>query len=1616
MSGQSSTPRPPVPDRAFRRLSKNDIHQTTDQWRERTLQRLGDVSGRWTAWVEKDNVPAMPTSRPRPPVKPTSEALMLPLKQSIRARLFLELLAAQPKGDDGKPTESKTIDVIAMPSDYDAWVEYEELKSKYLADSREYERREKLALETFPDENRKVFSALIDCISEASVQDLKRTPDGARCFDEHDSYGFFKLAIQEHEYLPPAISSAAVARARDEFEGLRQKSEDTITEHVNEFRRRLDALLKARGPDGGSPYMDFDLRDLLLNSLYKPAWSSWIASREANDNMPIGFEALVLALKKAETTMILKGPSAMELHMPSAHSTRGAKQDSPSPAPPTSCQCCGVTFIPKRPAHIRCDNCQVEYSTKKKKDKKKSTGTESKKGKAKTTKNVNKKAHSTLAEDDADEDSDDNSEESATANFTSFSCICSTRASPVASGSLVYFDNCSNLNIIKDRVLALNVRKESVTTRISGSIPGSLASNHSADIGDLGRGCYDPCFSRNLISEDAAIKAGYRVVRDSQGDNNYYLHKDGKAPLVFSANAEGTFSTSVSALMQHFRELYATSNATDVDRTTVAFTKRQRERAERYHFDHNHCLGHLHPDRVIKALRAGLITNVPYTEADVRNSLVIHGPCRICSRAKGTKHRQTGHYPVLPTSPGERLAGDLFSIMGILFSLITCRLIKLRCVTKLHNKGAAEVTRAIGDAVGIWRGYGSNPKVLSWDQEPAVVSCASEMWAKHSLRLEFMPPEGHERVAERDVRTIKEHVYANILSLNHAVDAEMVEGLVRDTVTLLNFMPNSETLGASPRSILDGERLNYERWSRVYAGQVAEFEIPYIDQQKRGVRKEIGYVLGHQGDNPIVRLLPKGKRLVIRSGHIQVIDKSPAIIHLIEQGITGAARQHYNDLLTDIDEFFSDDTADGPLPPSISFDPSNADSPEPSPLTPTLPSDPEESPEPAYDPPRHEESPSVPAELKPPSASPLLEQPTAYVPSDEPLSLQRQETASPVDPASVPSSPLTTEPRRTSRAGASKPAGFYSKLARGDSVADSTACHMRATECSRLYGSDPTLEAGLSEVTNMIGRGAAIPEDFRLLSARTIKEALPSFLFYKAKEELPTSATAPTPDHGVWHPVMSKREQKRANRAKKIKLKGRWVGGGHRQRRAEVLAERVAPTARGTTHSIVMAIAAFEGRHLQIGDIPAAYLQADHVPANGRPVYIVADKYTTSLVVKAYPDTAKMVRPNGTMILRVAKAMYGLVESAWLWYKELERHLTGIGYSVSDYDRGLFYKKTYEHGKCVASNFASVHVDDIASAATNNRAGKVLELEFWQSMEAKWPGIKRQSGPHYKHLSWNIYQDPQTMEIRKSQKDYLLEVVKASGVDKEQKLPCRCDLLTNNLDSPLLPPHGVSNYRSTLQKIAYAREGRPDFDFAVSYLQGKQGQPTEQDWKDLGHLLGYIKRFPERDIIFKPKDLQLRGYADAAYNITADARSHYGYVITLGSSLISSKGGRIKTVVRSSTEAEISAVNEIVSELLWCRDILEELGYPQAPMPIREDNQSCITMLQQEPRNFHSKSKHVRVKWAFFREEYGKRTLFLEYCPTKSMVADLLTKPLSGNSHNIHSANLFNGVRELRGV
>jgi hypothetical protein len=158
-------------------------------------------------------------------------------------------------------------------------------------------------------------------------------------------------------------------------------------------------------------------------------------------------------------------------------------------------------------------------------------------------------------------------------------------------------------------------------------------------------------------------------------------------------------------------------------------------------------------------------------------------------------------------------------------------------------------------------------------------------------------------------------------------------------------------------------------------------------------------------------------------------------------------------------------------------------------------------------------------------------------------------------------------------------------------------------------------------------------------------------------------------------------------------------------------------------------------------------------------------------------------------------------------------------------------------------------------------------------------------------------------------------------------------------------------------------------------------------------------------MVYNPVDSQLRLHCDASFG----EKSFYGYDLSMGGTYIATKGGRLKTIHRDGTSCEISSVNEGLSEALWARDVLVELGYPQDSIPIAQDNESCIKMLQKEPRNFQTKSKHVRVKWRFFRQQYDNGLVHLVHCPTELMRADMLTKQLGSKLHTQHSSAYFSG-------
>ena len=1170
----------------------------------------------------------------------------------------------------------------------------------------------------------------------------------------------------------------------------------------------------------------------------------------------------------------------------------------------------------------------------------------------------------------------------------------------------VHFDSCANGCTIRNESLICGPAPTSDRlTRLFGSIPGHLDVRKHGVFAVFGVAPVSQLFQKNILAQNIAEQAGYKVFYDNK-DKAYVLTKRGGNNLVFKRDRSSLYSMTVAEFLQCFPRLYAKQTAAHATNTLPSMTRldltvSQVRRRDLVVADHRGPLLHLSMHKTLLALKSGTLLNSPYTEFDAINAVETM-PCNDCTLARGTRPPATGTFPTPPTAAGQYLAGDIFYVWSKPFLLITDRLTKYKVVVSLTAKTMNAVQGGIRKILDVWKGFKCTPQFLSFDREKSVLALQADLWSSDSLQILAQPPEGHEKLAEREIRTIKEQLYANLVSLPCRLPRSAVIGLITDIVTLQNFVPNNETFPHTPKSILTGERLDIAKWSAFSAGTFGHFYVPY--NEGKGHRYELGYILCHENYLPKVLLLPKGVVTVIRDKRYQVVTATTAHYRMLDDLCGGQDKANYEELFQELQEDFGSN-ADAeeivPSAPIIRDVTIPASNPQHSAvaLIPDVPVAPASAP--FVSPEMQQDLTPVHRSLQP--STPLLVQPTSpESPSSAPqiaLEEPAPETLTPrrevnfEDDALAMPQPSQARPQRSVTAASRQP-GYYRNLAR---AANSAQSHVKVNnlllhQVVKQHGEEGPRQAGLAEVRNIIGRETVIPEDGRLLSAAAKSRVLPSFMFYKVKHLNPDEIAD-----------LKTKVGNTAYDGTATKLKARWVGGGHRQQPVDKTIV-AAPTARPASHNMLLNYAVLKKASITIGDIPAAYLQTKHRSVDGSdtPLHVRMDAATTGLVVEAYPDLATLVMPDGTLVCRVNKALYGLVESAWLWYQECTSTLKSIGYKILDADRGVM-RKTLTNGETLVT---SVHVDDFMAVSTSPQ----LEKEFWDTLEKKYPGIKVQRGPHFRHLSYDLFYDKAKSRIEKSQVTYIRSLLKEQGVSGEETLPCRADLLSTSRTSRELTPKEHRAFRSVLQQVAYI-DTRPDLLLVCSHLQRFQACPLLQDLEAVWHLLRYLNRQPNLPLIFSPSDGQLRATVDASYASHHDGRSHYGYAIIMGTftnAPISMKSGGIKTVCRSSTESEITGVNECLSELLWSIDLARELGIAQSNNLIEEDNTSCITLMQREPRNFQTESRHIRVKYEYFRQQYKRGAVHLRHCRTENMASDLFTKQLTGSLFRKHLSTLCN--------
>ena len=370
-------------------------------------------------------------------------------------------------------------------------------------------------------------------------------------------------------------------------------------------------------------------------------------------------------------------------------------------------------------------------------------------------------------------------------------------------------------------------------------------------------------------------------------------------------------------------------------------------------------------------------------------------------------------------------------------------------------------------------------------------------------------------------------------------------------------------------------------------------------------------------------------------------------------------------------------------------------------------------------------------------------------------------------------------------------------------------------------------------------------------------------------------------------------------------------------------------------------------------------------------------------------------------IFRLKKTVYGLPQASNAAQKELKDAFSKKGEFRSTSGDDCVYVSTSwgksndddsTKGYCVCG----AHVDDIVAAVDSEGKEKLIK-----TLEAKFKITKKFNptcitGVQIERVrgknGWTkLHLTEYTANFLKEQK-----MEGARPVDTPMDPGTAKSLM--ELPQDEFTKESVKAYQEIMGSLIWLLRIRADLDFSVN-LGSRFIRCASQKHIDLvrGRILRYLNGTVNYGLVFSPgrADWVLSGCSDA--DLAGDvksARSTLSYNTQIGEfGCISSSSFLERKICTSTGQAESYAYARLCREVIWERNMLREMGFPQLkPTKIQTDNQGVL--IQSEKSVNHSVAKHYRIAQAFIRQLVASGVVKGSDVRSGENSSDIGTKPL----------------------
>lgn len=1206
-------------------------------------------------------------------------------------------------------------------------------------------------------------------------------------------------------------------------------------------------------------------------------------------------------------------------------------------------------------------------------------------------------------------------------------CISDAQPAGVAQQSediddLIVLDNACTGHVIRNRNLLENVQELSIPVGVKG-IGGQLTPTHQGELKGFGSALYDRNASFNLISWETLRAAGYQFKYDNiaaqftcMNDNIKHVFE-----LQTAGPAKGLYGSTYirkGAQVQAYagRE-GATYTAEEIRRGREAMLLHERT-------------DHMTDAKLCTLLDNGAIVECNTTSRDVRIGRDIFGPCAGCIQGNMTE-------APAPTNPkpevydiGEKFHTDVFFIRDgsskkVPYLMAVESVTDFKMAIKLVNKQSSTILTALYRVIGYLESHGHKVKLIRSDRESVFTQdIADQLMAEKHIRLEQSSAGRHERVAERAIRTLKDRMRCTIYGLPYKLPRKLLPFLLQHVMSSLNMTPTVHTTPLCPREKLTGRKINSKHAFRAAFGDFLYCKIPATPNAPASPdepRSELGIMVGRDIHTANIKVYVPERNIVVNRIKFTRVPATTEKNQLLDAMASADLNHPENGDLTTWDELAdtppqsiqelyirSNQSADERVDSIIVEDAVDLMS---------LPTSTEESGDTSLN---HESGDALRSSQTNANsevhkgATPVPHTPTPVTPVP---ALRRGLTPTPhtmmIPRASTPTTPRVMTPYVSPP----PPKQVTFEDIASENSKKQTVNRNQIISIPRPTRANRTTWRDASDRKSHFGLVSQIS------AADRLEEIGLHSTVTRSLREHPEAALRAIGDEmhqllkekKVMHPVkasdLSHKERKKIQilpghmftkdkylpNGEFERTKGRMAIGGNRYDVTTMDIKTSSPAADISSVMIIVAKAAARGEAAAVMDIPGAYLNAN-LKREHQPIMVI-DAKTAAITVQMFPEYREFLRPDGTMWVRVTKALYGLPQSGLLWYEHIIKTLTDkLGYRVLESDKCVLTKI----GPNGQQSTICLYVDDLLHTYTDDK----FQEELLDVLTAQYGQLRLQTGNKLAYLGMQFTFNRADHSVTIDQKGYVDAILRLYNVQGTAKTPATADLFTVKQD---LPRVNETEYASKVMKLMYyAKRTCPVILLTVCYLATRLKDCNEDDMDKLNRVLRYINANRDMCITLRADDLQVYAFVDGSYAVHIDAKSHGGLIISLGKlgAIIYCKSWKHKLVSRSSTEAEMISLHDALPQILWTKMFMAELGAPtQSPIIVYQDNKSTMTMSTKGYSN-KGKSKHMDVRYFYIKEKIDNKEISLVHLPTTEMIADYLTKPLTGKFHRKLSKQL----------